>query len=642
MTNQNIILAWQDGQPHSVTFNDIYFSSDCGLDESKHVFLNQNYLPQRWQTLQSKSFTIVETGFGTGLNFLCTWQLWKQCAPASASLHFISAEKFPLSLRDLSRALNLWPQLAVQREALLAQYQWLTPGFHQLNFEDGRVSLTLLIGDVNETLPQLQATVDAWFLDGFSPAKNPEMWQASLFDEMAKRSHSATTFATFTSAGIVRRGLQAAGFSVQKVAGFGRKREMLCGYFSKVSVSPPYPTEQHAIIVGGGMAGCASANAMARRGWQVTLIERHTALAQEASGNPIGVLYPRLAIKPSMQSTLSLHGYLYTLRLLQNLREAQNIFHSCGLLQLGFDARELDRCMAIATQNLPESVLRFASQSEASVLAGITLEHGGLFFPAAGLINPAAFCQALANHTNIRLLTSCHVLKLTKNATQWQVWNHEKLLAEAPVLIIAGANESTQFEQTRHLPLTPVRGQITLCGTTGASQALKTVLCTDGYLSPQVDGMHCLGATFSPNVTTTEIREQDHQENFSMLLRMAPDLQPDLAKQACRGRAGIRSSTPDYLPLAGVVLDAAALSAHPPKHRTASDGLPKLSGLYVNAGHGSKGLITAPLCAEILAALICNEPVPVAVKLLTALNPNRFILRKLGLKNWLSQTGGIG
>ncbi|MEQ1601224.1 MAG: bifunctional tRNA (5-methylaminomethyl-2-thiouridine)(34)-methyltransferase MnmD/FAD-dependent 5-carboxymethylaminomethyl-2-thiouridine(34) oxidoreductase MnmC [Methylophilaceae bacterium] len=641
MTDQNAKLSWQDGQPHSLQFDDIYFSSDSGLDETTHVFLTHNHLPARWKTMQARLFSIVETGFGTGLNFLCAWQLWQQCAPVSARLHFISTEKFPLTLADLKQALDFWPQLAEQRDALLAQYQWLTPGFQRLTFEDGRVTLTLLIGDICETLPQLRAKVDAWFLDGFSPAKNPEMWQPSLFEQMAKLSHAETTFATFTSAGIVRRGLEAAGFCVKKVAGFGRKREMLCGHYEKIAPATAAsattaPTEQHAIVIGGGMAGCASAHALACRGWQVTLIERHATLAAEASGNPVGVLYPRLAIKETAQSRLSLHGYLHTLRLLQSLAQSAEVFNACGLLQLGFDARELERCIAIAGKNLPQALVRLVEQAEASTLAGVSLKQAGLYFSAAGCINPAALCQALANHGNIHLLASSQAIRLIKDAAQWQVWSHDKLLAAAPVLVIAGANETASFEQTRHLPLSPVRGQITLVNASTASRQLKTVLCTDGYLSPQVAGLHCLGATFSPNETSTEIRGQDHLDNFAMLQRMVPALQQSLVNQAIFGRAGIRCTTSDYLPLAGALLDASALSVNLPKHPMSTGELPWLAGLYVNTGHGSKGLITAPLCAEIIAGMICGEPAPVASNLLAAINPNRFLLRKLGLKKWVS------
>lgn len=224
-------IEWRDGQPYASVFQDVYFSTDNGLEETKFVFLTQNDLATRFKDLKNSNFTIAETGFGTGLNFLSTWQLWSELAVADSCLHFISVEKFPLNIDDIRQALAYWPTLGDFSSQLLAQYQQLTPGLHQLSFADGKVTLSLLIGDVAEMLPQMNMSIDAWFLDGFSPAKNPDMWSATLFQNMARLSHPLTTFATFTSAGDVRRGLQAVGFQVIKLAGFGKKREMLRGHF---------------------------------------------------------------------------------------------------------------------------------------------------------------------------------------------------------------------------------------------------------------------------------------------------------------------------------------------------------------------------------------------------------------------------
>ena len=224
-------IEWREGQPYASEFQDVYFSTDNGLEESRFVFLTQNNLATRFSALNAESFTIAETGFGTGLNFLSAWQLWSELAPANSQLHFISIEKYPLSIADLSKALAHWPTLHDYSQPLQAQYTQLPTGKHPLSFANGKVLLSLLIGDISEILPQLNTQVDAWFLDGFSPAKNPDMWSSALFLRMAKLAHAQTTFATFTSAGDVRRGLQAAGFQVQKLAGFGKKREMLRGCF---------------------------------------------------------------------------------------------------------------------------------------------------------------------------------------------------------------------------------------------------------------------------------------------------------------------------------------------------------------------------------------------------------------------------
>jgi len=629
-------INWRSGQPYSEQFSDVYFSSENGLNETRHVFLAHNQLEKRWQGLTSNHFTITETGFGTGLNFLCASQLWNKTAPTTARLHFVSIEKYPLSFTNLSRALELWPELIKERDQLLTQYQMLTNGFNRLIFDHGRITLTLLVGDVGDMLLQLKANVDAWFLDGFAPTKNPEMWQSSLFNCMAKLSHGETTFATFTSAGEVRRGLEKSGFTVNKVAGFGRKREMLCGQYTKSFHAQLKTPERRAIVIGGGIAGCASAHTLASRGWQVCLIERHATLAQETSGNPVAVLYPRLAGKGNALSRLALSGFLYTSRLLQQLGLNHMEYDACGLLQLGFDARESARCKTIAEQGLPTELVRFVDKGNASKLAGTGLMHDGLYFPSAGWVDPTAFCKALAKHNNIAILTSSYALKILRNGELWQVWDKDNLLAEAPVLIIAGANDTANFEQSAHLLLEPVRGQITFVNATANSRKLKTVICADGYISPSISGKHCLGATFSPGDTSTDIRTKDHQANLAMLRRTAPELHQSLKSQPATGRAALRCATSDYLPLVGQLLDSTALTAKPPRHNADSTCLPWLEGLYVNTGHGSKGLITAPLGAELLASMICGEPTPIDAKLLAALDPNRFLLRKLGLRRLMT------
>ena len=659
--NELATLTWPDGQPYSEHFGDVYFSRESGLDETRHVFLQHNRLRERWTELSQSHFTsgshftIAETGFGTGLNFLCAWQLWREIAPPNARLHFISLERFPLSHDDLERALTLWPALADEAGQLLAQYKLLSPGWHRLHFDGGRICLTLVIGDALVSLPQIRAKVDAWFLDGFAPARNPEMWQQCVFDQMARLSYPGTTFATFTSAGVVKRGLQQAGFNVRKTPGFGKKREMLCGVFDAAQsggtakaadhgiaktvklLSDVEGTEApHAVVIGGGVAGTSSAHALATRGWQVTLIERHPAIAQEASGNPLGVLYPRLAGQDIVLSRLALHGYINSLQLIRRLGLTDRQHARCGLLQTAFDARELARCEAVNARGLPPDVVRLVDADEASTIAGMPLQHSALYFPEAGWVDPVAFCQALASHPAIHVMPHRHALDLRQTAGGWQVWDSAQLIASAPVVIVAGANETSAFAQTSHLPLEPVRGQLTFINANEASRGLKTVLCSDGYVSPARDGRHVIGATFSPDDTALDVRDSDHQANLAMLRRLCPPLHACLDTQAPMGRVALRCATPDYLPMAGPVLDSAALLANPPRHTADPASLPWLPGLYVNTGHGSKGLINAPLCAEMLASALCGEPAPVDDKLLAALDPNRFLLRNMGLKRLVS------
>lgn len=218
-------VTWEEnGTPVSATYGDVYFSRESGLAETQHVFLQGNRLPERFA--DAEHFTIAETGFGTGLNFLCACRLFESVAKPDTHLHFISIEKHPLLPKDLKRALDHFPELYSYAEKLLQSYPPAIPGLHRIHLSE-RVHLTLAYGDSFDLFPLLEAKVDAWFLDGFAPAKNPDMWQEVVFAHLARLSHPGTTAATFTVAGAVQRGLKEAGFSVQKIKGFGRKREML-------------------------------------------------------------------------------------------------------------------------------------------------------------------------------------------------------------------------------------------------------------------------------------------------------------------------------------------------------------------------------------------------------------------------------
>lgn len=629
-------LNWRDGQPYSARFEDVYFSTSAdnpqqGVLETEYVFLKHNQLAQRWHSLNQPTFTITETGFGTGLNFLCACQLWLRSAPVAARLHFISIEKYPLSLTQLQQAHAIWIDLASISTALRAQYSALTEGIHRFSLFSGRIVLTLHIGDIQSCLPEIQTPVDAWFLDGFSPAKNPEMWQPNLFVHMAHLSHKQTTFATFTSAGMVRRGLSEQGFIVHKATGYGKKREMVYGHFAAEITLKPQQSPSTAAIIGGGIAGCASAYALANRGIKVMLLERHASVAQEASGNPIGVLYPRLAATPNTADAIALSSYLYTLRLLTQLSLEHPHFGRCGVLQLAFNARETARIEAIAQREIDAEIMRYVDSVEASTLAGVPVSHAGMYFPSAGWINPQAFCQALIQHPNITVHTCTHVQQLSKQKQPWQLHTQQGQILAADAVVIANANEALNLAPSSHLPISAVRGQMTSISANPQSASLNTVLCTDGYLTPAIQGMHCLGATFDSQDTSLDVREADNQSNLDMLGQMSAQLM-DLKHQPTQGRAALRCATPDYLPLVGQLLDATALTASPPKHKTPAHALPWHEGLYVNIGHGTKGLTTAPLCAELLASMMVGDPLPIASTLAHALDANRFLIKTLGLK----------
>ncbi|NVZ83633.1 bifunctional tRNA (5-methylaminomethyl-2-thiouridine)(34)-methyltransferase MnmD/FAD-dependent 5-carboxymethylaminomethyl-2-thiouridine(34) oxidoreductase MnmC [Pseudomonas yamanorum] len=646
-------LDWDDqGRPHSRVFDDVYFSDQSGLEETRYVFLQQNRLQERFAALPAGGRLVIgETGFGTGLNFLCAWQLFEQHAVPDARLHFVSVEKYPLSHADLQRALALWPELAPFAEQLLAQYVAIHQGFQRLILDNGRVTLTLLIGDALEQLPQLDAQIDAWFLDGFAPAKNPDMWTAELFAELARLAAPGSTISTFTSTGWVRRLINAAGFKMKRTPGIGHKWEILRGEFlgwpaeAPPSLAakpwfarpPAISGERRALVIGGGLAGCASAASLAARGWHVSLLERHDGLAREASGNPQGVLYLKLSAHGTALSQLIVSGFGHTRRLLEHLQRGTD-WDGCGVLQLAFNAKEAERQAQLAQAFAPDLLHRL-DQPQAQARAGVSLDHGGLFFPEGGWVHPPALCQWQAGQPGIEVLTHHEVLELRKVDGQWQAWDGERLLAGAAVVLLAGAAEIKRFAPSADLPLKRIRGQITELAETPASSALNTVVCAEGYVAPARLGQHTLGASFDFNSLDLTPSAADHAGNLALLEEISPDLRQRLHIDAVepeqlQGRAAFRCTSPDYLPIVGPLADphlfAQAYAVLGKDARQVPDApCPWLDGLYVNSGHGSRGLITAPLSGELLAAWLENEPLPLPRSVAEACHPNRFALRTL-------------
>ncbi|HEX8589889.1 bifunctional tRNA (5-methylaminomethyl-2-thiouridine)(34)-methyltransferase MnmD/FAD-dependent 5-carboxymethylaminomethyl-2-thiouridine(34) oxidoreductase MnmC [Pseudomonas sp.] len=646
-------IDWdENGNPHSRVFADVYFSNQSGLDETRHVFLTQNELPERFAALPAGDRLVVgETGFGTGLNFLCAWQLFNASAVAGARLHFVSVEKYPLSRTDLERALGLWPELQVFANQLLGQYVAVHSGFQRWVFEGGRVTLTLLIGDALDMLPQLDGKIDAWFLDGFAPAKNPEMWTPELFAELARLAAPGSTIGTFTSTGWVRRALNAAGFKMKRVPGIGHKWEVLKGRFvgwpddlaapqrAKPWFARPRSLEgpRSALVIGAGLAGCATAGSLAARGWQVSLLERHGDLAQEASGNPQGVLYLKLSAHGTALSQLILSGFGYTRRLLERLQRGTD-WDDCGVLQLAFDEKEQERQAKLAAA-FPEDLLHVLDRADAQARAGVALKSGGLFYPQGGWVNPPALCRVQADMSNIDLLTHHDVVELRRDGALWQAWDGERLLASASVVVLAGAAEIKRFPASAQLPLKRIRGQITRLAETPESRALATVICAEGYVAPARGGEHTLGASFAFNSDDLTPSMAEHVGNLELLQEISEDLGErlnthELPAEDLQGRAAFRCTSPDYLPIVGPLADRTAFVEaygvlRKDARQTPDTECPWLDGVYVNSGHGSRGLITAPLSGELIAAWLDDEPLPLPRSVAEACHPNRFALREL-------------
>ncbi|MES3675329.1 bifunctional tRNA (5-methylaminomethyl-2-thiouridine)(34)-methyltransferase MnmD/FAD-dependent 5-carboxymethylaminomethyl-2-thiouridine(34) oxidoreductase MnmC [Halomonas elongata] len=640
--------------PHSSEFDDVYFSRHDGRAETEHVFLDANRLPERFQDwTEDRPFVIGETGFGTGLNMLCAWACFDAHAPARARLHLVSTELYPLDRRDLARALAAWPDLADRAAVLLAQWPEPVSGVHRL-WLDARVTLDLHFGDTAERLRWLDGRVDAWFLDGFAPARNPDMWQPALFAAMAARSRPGATFATFTCAGVVKRGLAAAGFAWRKVPGFGRKREMLAGEITTPPAderrratpwfTPPAPCPRRRVaVIGGGIAGTSVAAALARRGVAVTLIDREGPGAG-ASGNRQGVLYVKLAAETNDQSRCYLAGLLHSRRWLDALDPDGSLWQPCGVLQLATTPREAKRQAAFLSNHpLPDSVVRGVSSEQASQLAGIPIENGGLEYPLAGWVRPDALCRRLAATPGVTLLRA-EVDDITATPEGWRLsmtTDEGPDEFDADQVVIATASLANRFAQTADLPLQPVRGQVSSLTLPENAPAPSRVICAGGYVAPPRDGRLTFGATFRPNETDAQVSDADHRANRDELTRTLPGYAAalegsgaSLDTAAFDGRAAVRAASPDKTPYAGPVPDAAAWRQAYALLAKDATRIPDLAGqhhpgLWISAAHGSRGLASAPLCAEIIASRICDEPMPLEAPLVDHLHPGRRLIREL-------------
>jgi tRNA 5-methylaminomethyl-2-thiouridine biosynthesis bifunctional protein len=399
----------------------------------------------------------------------------------------------------------------------------------------------------------------------------------------------------------------------------------------------PLTGERHALVIGAGLAGCATAASLAARGWQVSLLERHDALAQEASGNPQGVLYLKLSAHGTALSQLIVSGFGHTRRLLEHLHRGVD-WDDCGVLQLAFNAKEAERQAQLAAA-FPEDLLHTLDQQHAQIRAGIALQSGGLFYPEGGWVHPPALCAWQAAHPSIRFLPHHDVLELRRVEGQWQAWEGHKLLANAAVVVLAGAAEIKRFDFSSDLPLKRIRGQITRLPQTPASQSLSIVVCAEGYVAPARLGEHTLGASFDFNNDDLTPTTAEHAGNLQMLEEISVDLVARLGAEALRpealeGRAAFRCTSPDYLPIVGPLSDRQAfadayIALSKDARQTPDTPCPWLDGLYVNSGHGSRGLITAPLSGELLAAWLDNEPLPLPRAVAEACHPNRFALRRL-------------
>ncbi|MFZ2269504.1 MAG: bifunctional tRNA (5-methylaminomethyl-2-thiouridine)(34)-methyltransferase MnmD/FAD-dependent 5-carboxymethylaminomethyl-2-thiouridine(34) oxidoreductase MnmC [Azonexus sp.] len=610
-----------DGTPFSVAYGDIYHSPHGGPAQARHVFLAGNDLPQRWQGRDR--FVILETGFGLGLNFLATWQAWKSDAQRCRRLHFVSFEKHPFSAADLAMAQRAWPEFAELAAELQARWPLLTPGVHRLHLAGGNVILTLFFGDATQQLRTVNAAVDAFFLDGFSPAKNPDLWSPQLCKALARLSSEGTTLATWCVAGPVRQALIEAEFELKKRPGFAGKWQMLTGRFrSRRPNRHQPPDERRAIVIGAGIAGSATAYALAAAGWQVTVLEQAETPATGASSNLAGMLRPLPSVDDNRISRLTRAGFFATRARLAALPDAR--WSPCGVLHLGRDAEhEAQQRKAVDSLGLPPELLQFVDRQKAGELAGRPVDLGGWWFPQGGWVQPPSVCRAALAAFPERIDLRCQttVDRLERIGSQWQALGKAgEVLAEAPVLIMASGAAATRFSQLSWLPQCPARGQVSHLPA-DATPPLAIVVCRQGgYAMPEVDGLRLIGATSQLDDADPAERLADHVENLQKLEFNLPGFGAGIHPVGLHGRVGFRPMSPDRLPIVGPVPDP-VFSGTPRLH-----ALPRQPGLWCMQGFGARGIVWSMLMADLLLSQLEGEPLPLESNLVDALDPARFLI----------------
>lgn len=614
--------------PRAPLYGDVYHPQIGALAQARHVFLDGNGLPGRWAG--RAHFVVLETGFGLGNNFLATWDTWRRDPARCTRLVFVSIERHPLRRDDLARAHlgSARPDLAAE---LLAAWPPLVAGLHPLDFDAGAVQLLLALGDVAALLPALRVTADAFFLDGFAPAHNPQMWQPRVLKALGRCAAPGATAATWSVARDLRAGLQTAGFEPRLAPGIGGKREITLARFAprhgaRFAAVPPVGANppRSAIVVGAGIAGAAAAQALARLGLAVTVFEREVEPATQASGNPAGIFHGSVHGDDGRYARLFRAAALVAQREYGLALQAGVPGSNRGLLRLADgNAALLDKL------GLPADYVRALDVAQASRLAGVALPGAAWLYPGGGWIDPAAWVRHALGTPGVRLVGGTGVATLQRGDGGWCACDAlGRVLAQAPVLVLANADGAAGLLAPLGQvtwPLRRTRGQVTYWA--GPSpQPLALPVAGDGYALPLPGGGLLCGATRHDDDDEPAPRPQDHRDNLQRLQRLTGlgHLSRPADRTQWQGRVGWRLSSDDRLPVAG----ALPLAALPPGQRLDQARLlPREAGLFVLTALGARGLTLAPLLGRLVAAQAAGGPWPLEQDLADAVDPGRWIVR---------------
>jgi len=662
--NENSVIFTEQGTPYSKKFDDIYFDIESGFNQSQQVFVEGNQLKERLLDPSQKKITIAETGFGSGLNFLLTlrtyYLLEQEQKNQLANIEFISTEKYPLTKQQLQQSLTLFPELNEYAILLIQQYPNQPIDVCKFHFFDGKITLNLIINDASHGFSKLfpapvppkygcptHPLVDIWYLDGFSPEKNPEMWNKTLFMQIARLSKPQATLATFTVAGSVRRGLTDVGFRLQKKRNKGKKREILVGIFQTAPFGKSYQQRplstkpQQVSIIGGGIASACAAYALTKQGVNVVIYCKDSEIAQGASSNAIGALFPLIHQLPDDISHFYQQAFWRAKEFYQEINvQGFEFSHDwCGLLDLAFDDKLKTFQHKFEQLNLwPKALLYSVNKKSASQLANLSLKDGGLFYPKAGWIAPKECVHQIFNAAQQtgKLRIKCHINVegiSQNNDKSWQLSTNKGELT-AKVLLLCGGAEAITLNVLKNSSLVAIRGQVSSMKPNKQSDKLTTVICHKGYLTPSYNNQQCIGATFERGTFDTTPKTEEDIYNLTMLEQCLPNVTHWQLSDVISSKARLRCASPDHFPMVGAMPNIEqhqSVYAHLAKDKKfkVHTPAPCLENLYILSGLGARGLCSAPLLADILTADLCGLPYPVSYKMLYNLAPNRFVIKDI-------------
>ncbi|MDD7987122.1 bifunctional tRNA (5-methylaminomethyl-2-thiouridine)(34)-methyltransferase MnmD/FAD-dependent 5-carboxymethylaminomethyl-2-thiouridine(34) oxidoreductase MnmC [Lentisphaera marina] len=620
----------EDGTLYSQKFEDTYFMEGCGLAESREIFLGGNCIAERFE--QEDELIIGETGFGTGLNFLAAWDTWRKSSK-TCRLIFFTCELFPLDLELQRKALAPYSELAELADILLTRLPKAKQGFHLIDFEEGQVQLLLMFGDVQDTFSECSLRADAWFLDGFAPSSNPEMWNQDVFRLLANHSREGTTLATFTAAGFVRRGLMEAGFAMEKVPGFAGKRHRLNGVFEPGSrrfakIELPWYVHKKQkpngkpIIIGSGIAGTSIAREFFKKGIQSQIIDISGEVASGASGNRRGMIMPLFTQHGNHQEMLTVCGAEYSLRALEDLG-------------VSTDPQVYELDVKCENDQLYENAEKRHGTDYVHREKEFPYAKQALYMQQSAVINPVEVCEVFLRESQTELVKG-QVQKIEFKDQLWALTMSDGSQLSSDTLIIAAGTGTRQLVEQIYgesiLKLSSLRGQVAHV----KGELLKQFddlpnMYGDKYLLKDGDDF-LLGATYQEDDEDQSLRSNDFAELAKALKDLLPSLDSDL--EFDQGRTAFRCKSKDYLPVVGPMPDLECFKETygGDKRTHAASRLPEakyLPGLFVASGFGSRGFTTAPMCARMLVEEIVHGRSFFPNDFRRHLHPAKFTIRDL-------------